>query len=77
MLMAPVFVILKSSLQRGGEFHLYLGPVPEYLLVNSAAKRLLMAAGVEGKFSSSFLYFMTFSLSIFAGIRADNLCPAS
>ena len=30
-----------------------------YLLVNSAATRFLMAAGVEGKFLSSFLYLMT------------------
>ena len=49
---ALVFVILKHSLQRRGAFLLYLGPVPvpEYLLVNSAARRFLMAADVEGKF---------------------------
>ena len=38
--------------------------MPEYLLVNSAAERFLMPAGVEGKFLSSFLYFMTCSLTI-------------
>ena len=48
-MMALVFVILKHSLQWRGEFHLYLSPVLEYLLVNSAARRFLMAAGVEGK----------------------------
>ena len=47
-MIALVFVILKHSLQWRGEFHLYLGPVPEYLLVNSAARRFLMAAGFEG-----------------------------
>ena len=75
-MMALVFVILKHSLQWRGEFHLYLSPVPEYLLVNSAARRFLMAAGVEGKFSSIFLYFLAFSLTIFggSGIWADNLC---
>ena len=78
-MIALVFVVLKHSLQRRGEFHLYLGPVPEYLLVNSAARRFLMAAGVEGKFLSSFLYLLTCSLTIFGstGIWADNLCPAS
>ena len=48
-----------KTLQLRGEFHLYLGPVPEYLLVNSAARRILMAACVEGHFLSRFLYFMT------------------
>ena len=38
---------------------MYLGPVPEYLLVNSAARRFFTAAGVEGKFLSSFLYLLT------------------
>ena len=47
-MIALVFVILKHSLQWRGEFYLYLGPVPEYLLVNSAARRFLMAAGFEG-----------------------------
>ena len=58
-MLALVFVILKHSLQWRGEFHLYLDPVPDYLLVNSAARWFFMAAGVEGKFLSSFLYFMT------------------
>ena len=59
--------------------HLYLGSVPEHLLVNSAARRLLTAAGIEGKFLTSFLYLLTHSLTIFgsAGIWAHNLCPAS
>ena len=55
--------------------------MPEFLLVNSAARGvfLLMAAGIEGKFLSSFLYLLMRSLTIFgsAGISADNLCPAS
>ena len=74
-----VFVILKHSLQWRGEFHLYFGPVPEFLLVNSAARRFLMASGFEGKFLSSFLYLLMRSLTIFVcvGIWADNLCPAS
>ena len=55
-IIALVFVILKHSLQRRGEFHLYFGPVPEFLLVNSAARRFSMAASFEGKFLSSFLY---------------------
>ena len=55
-IIALVFVILKHSLQWRGEFHLYFGPVPEFLLVNSAAKRFSMAASFEGKFLSSFLY---------------------
>mgnify|MGYP007094268209 CR=1 FL=1 len=73
------FVTLKHSLQWKGEFHLYLGPVPEYLLVNSTARRFLTTAGVQEKFLSSSLYFMPCSLTIFgsAGIWADNLCPAS
>ena len=58
-MIALVFVILKHSLQWRSEFHLYFGPVREYVLVNSAARRFLMAACVEGKFLSSFLYFMT------------------
>ena len=54
---ALVFVILKHSLQWRGEFHLYFGPVPEFLLVNSAARRFSMAASFEGNFLSSFLYW--------------------
>ena len=49
-MIAPVFVILKHSLQWWGESHLYLSPVPEYLLINSAARLLLMATGVEENF---------------------------
>ena len=49
-MIALVFVILKHSLQWKGEFHLYLSPVLEYLLVNSAARRFFMAACVEEKF---------------------------
>ena len=52
-----VFVILKHSLQWRGEFRLHLGPVPEFLLVNSAARRFSMAASFEGKFLCSFLYW--------------------
>ena len=62
---ALAFVIPKHSLQWRGEFSLYLGHVAEYLLVNSAVRWSLMAACVEGKFLSSFLYFMTSSLIIF------------
>jgi len=51
-MIALVFVILKHSLQWRGEFPLYLGPVPDYLLVNSAPWWFLMAADVEGKFLS-------------------------
>ena len=39
-MIALVFVTLKHSLQWRGEFHLDFGPVPEFLLVNSAAKRI-------------------------------------
>ena len=39
-MIALVFVILKHSLQRRGEFHLYLGPVPEFPLVDSATSLL-------------------------------------
>ena len=46
---APVFVILKYSLQWRGEFHLYLGLVPDYLLVNSAARWFLMASAPVSK----------------------------
>ena len=56
-IIALVFVILKHSLQWRGEFYLYFGPVPEFLLVNSAARRFSTAAGFEGKFLSSFLYW--------------------
>jgi len=42
-MIALVFVILNQLLQWRGEFHLYLSPVLEYLLVNSAARRFLMA----------------------------------
>ena len=50
-MIALVSAILKRSLQWRGEVHLYLGPVPGYLLVYSAAKRFLMAADVKGKSS--------------------------
>ena len=56
-IIALVFVILKHSLQWKGEFHLYFGPVAEFLLVNSAARRFSMVASFEGKFLSSFLYW--------------------
>ena len=64
-IIALVFVILKHSLQWRGEFHLYIDPVPEYLLANFAGRRFLMAACVEGKFLPSFLCLMTCSLTIF------------
>ena len=60
-MIALIFVILKQSLQWRGEFYLYLDPVSEYLLFDSAAKRFLMVADVEGKFLSSSLYLMTCS----------------
>ena len=44
---ALVFVVLKHSVQRRGEIHLYLGPVPEFLLVNSGTRRFSMAVGFE------------------------------
>ena len=71
-MIALVFAILKHSLPWRREFNSYLGPVPEYLLVNSAVRRFLMAASVEGKFLFRFLYMLTRSLTIFgsAGIRA-------
>ena len=79
-MIALVFFTLKHSLQWRGEFHLDFGSVPEFLLVNSSAKRFffLMAAGFEGKLLSSFLYLPMCSLTIFGsvGIWADNLCPA-
>ena len=56
-MIALVFVILKRSLQWRGEFHLYFGRVPEFLLVNSAAKRFSMVASFEGKFLFCFLYW--------------------
>ena len=56
-MIALVFVILKHSLQWRGEFRLYFGPAPEFLLVNSAARRFSMAASFEKKFLSSFLYW--------------------
>ena len=56
-IVALVFVILKHSLQWRDEFHLYFGPVPEFLLVNSAARRFSMAASFAGNFLSSFLYW--------------------
>ena len=76
-MIAVVFVILKHSLQWRDEFHLYLGTVSEFLLVNSAARRFSMTAGFEGKFLSSFLYLLMRSLTIFgsAGLWDDNLCP--
>ena len=79
-MIALVFVIPKHSLQWRGEFHLYfaLVPVPEFLLVNSAARLFLMAARFQGKLLFSFLYLLMRSLTMFgsAGIWADNLCPA-
>ena len=53
-IIALVFVILKHSLQWRGEFHLYFGPVPEFLLVNSAARRFSMAASFEEIFYPAF-----------------------
>ena len=52
-------------------------PVSEFLLVNSAARRLLRTAGFEGNFFPRFFYSRLCSLTIFggAGISADNLCP--
>ena len=44
---------------------MYLDPVSEYLLFDSAARRFLMVAGVEGTFLSSSLYLMTCSLIVF------------
>ena len=64
-MIALIFVILQHSLQWTGEFYLYLDPVSEYLLFDSAARRFLMVAGVEGKFLSSSLYLMTCSLIVF------------
>ena len=63
-MIALVFVILKHSLQWRGEFQFYLGPVPEFLLVNSTARWFLMAASFEGNFLSSFLYLLMCLLTI-------------
>ena len=64
-MIALVFVVLKYSLQWRGEFHLYLDPVPEYLL----ARWFLMAAGVEGKFLFDGVHWFLFGG---AGIWADK-----
>ena len=53
-----VFVILKH-------FHLYLGPVAENILLNSAARRFLTVAGVEGKFF--------IQLSLFHDVFIDHI----
>ena len=52
---------------------MYLDPGSEYLLFDSAAKRFLMVAGVEGKFLSSSLYLMTCSLIIFGSAGCMGL----
>ena len=77
-MIALVFLIQKHSLQWRGEFNLYFRLVPEFLLVNSAARRCFMAAGF-GKFLCSFLYLLIRSLTKFgsAGIWPVYLCPAS
>ena len=57
--------------------------MPVYLLVNSAARRFLMAAGVEGKFLSSFRYLMTlFGIAgidkqspSFGAKKCTDICP--
>lgn len=79
-MIALVFIILKHSLYRASELHWYFGPVPEFqVLVNSAGRPFLKAAGLEGKFLWSFLYLLMRLLTIFgsAGIGADMLCPVS
>ena len=55
---ALVFVVLKHSLQRRGEIHLYLGPVPEFLLVNSATRLFLMAFGFERLKLTAYIYLL-------------------
>ena len=62
---ALVFVVLKHSLQRRGEFHLYLVPVPVFLLVNSASRRFLMAVGLERQLS--------IQISLFVGAFIDRI----
>ena len=44
-MIALVFAILKHSLQWRGEFHLDYGPVPEFLLRNSSARRFFSVNG--------------------------------
>ena len=79
-ILALVFVILKHSLQWRDKFHLDFGPVPEFLLVNSAARQCFFVNGCRfrGKIFIQLSLLMR-SLTIFgsAGIWADNLCPAS
>ena len=53
---ALVFVVLKHSLQRRGEIHLYLGPVPEFLLDNAATRRFSMAVGFERLKLTAYIY---------------------
>ena len=66
MIIALVFVILKHSLQWRSEFHLDFGPVPEFLLLNSTARRfILMAGGFEGK--------ILIQLSLFADAFIDHI----
>ena len=52
---------------------MYLDPGLEYLVFDSAAKRFLMVAGVEGKFLPSSLYLMTCSLIIFGSAGCMGL----
>ena len=52
---------------------MYLDPGSEYLLFDSAARRFLMVAGVEGKFLSSSLYLMRCSLIIFGSAGCMGL----
>ena len=76
-----VFVVLKQSLLRRSEFHLYLGSVLEFLLVNSATRRFSMAVGFEGKFFIQISLFYDAFIDHWpfgsAGIWGNNLDPAS
>ena len=44
-MIALVFAILKHSLQWRSEFHWDYGPVPEFLLLNSAARGFFFVYG--------------------------------
>ena len=62
---APVFAVQKHSLQRRGECRLHLGPMPEFLLVNSTTRRFSMAIGFERKKIIKISLFAACSLTIF------------
>ena len=66
-MIALVFAILKHSLQSRGQFYLYFGAVPEFILVNSAARWFEMAVGFEANF------YPALFLLIFADAFIDHI----